>query len=51
MAEESVNELNERLKSNNVSDLVVEHTRFRPNIFVTGNVLLTLFGEGVQSHL
>lgn len=36
LAEESVNGLNERLKANNVSDLVVEEIRFRPNIYVTG---------------
>lgn len=36
LAEESVNKLNERLKDNNVHDLVVEKTRFRPNIYVSG---------------
>ena len=36
LAEESVKQLNKRLKENNVPDLVVERTRFRPNIYVTG---------------
>ena len=37
LAEKSVNELNKRLKENDVDDLEVEQTRFRPNIYVTGN--------------
>lgn len=36
LAENSVNELNRRLASFEVQDLVVEETRFRPNIFVSG---------------
>ena len=36
MAQNSIDELNRRLKSFNVEDLEVEETRFRPNIFVTG---------------
>jgi uncharacterized protein YcbX len=36
LAQESLNKVNDRLKDNNVTDLVVEKTRFRPNIYVTG---------------
>ena len=36
LTEASVNKLNDELKDNGVSDLVVEKTRFRPNIYVSG---------------
>ena len=35
-AENSLKELNKHLEQNNVTDLIAEHTRFRPNIYVTG---------------
>ena len=38
LAENSISELNKRLKENNVDDLEVEETRFRPNIYVTGDM-------------
>ena len=38
LAENSINELNKRLKQNGVNDLEVEETRFRPNIYITGDM-------------
>ena len=38
LAENSTIELNKRLKQNDVNDLEVEETRFRPNIYVTGDM-------------
>ena len=39
LAENSISELNKRLKENEVHDMEVEQTRFRPNIYVTGMCL------------
>jgi len=36
LAENSISELNKRLKENDVDDMEVEQTRFRPNIYVRG---------------
>ena len=38
LAEKSISELNKRLKQNGVNDLEVEETRFRPNIYITGDM-------------
>ena len=38
LAENSISELNKRLKENDVNDLEVEETRFRPNIYISGDM-------------